>query len=85
MTDTKSAPTETKPTPTKAADPAPAKEAVPKNEPAPPPPKKSKQEEAHAKFTRLAKSLPNDTPDEFVMYGYGGVKITAKDMRDLFL
>ena len=68
-----------------AADPAPAKEAVPKNEPAPPPPKKSKQEEAHAKFTRLAKSLPNDTPDEFVMYGYGGVKITAKDMRDLFL
>lgn len=33
------------------------------------------------KIRVIAKSLPADTPDEHVMFGYGGIKVTVADLK----
>ena len=39
---------------------------------------------AKEKIYNLVRSYPKDTQDEWVVFGYGGVRITIGDLRDLF-
>jgi hypothetical protein len=39
---------------------------------------------AKEKIYNLIRSYPKDTQDEWVVFGYGGVRVTIGDLRDLF-
>jgi hypothetical protein len=39
---------------------------------------------AKEKIYNLVRSYPKDTQDEWVVFGYGGVRITLGDLKDLF-
>ena len=39
---------------------------------------------AKEKVFGLVKSYPKDTPDDWVVFGYGGVRISLGDLKDLF-
>ena len=39
---------------------------------------------AKAKIYNLVRSYPKDTPDEWTVFGYGGVRVTLGDLKDLF-
>lgn len=42
------------------------------------------QRTARAKIARLLKAYPRDAPPEFILFGYGGVKVTLGEMKDAF-
>jgi len=39
---------------------------------------------AKDKLVALIKSYPKDTSDEWVVFGYGGVRISLGDLKDVF-
>ena len=39
---------------------------------------------AKEKIYNLVRSYPKDTSDDWVVFGYGGTRITLGDMKDLF-
>ena len=39
---------------------------------------------AKEKIYNLVRSYPKDTSDEWVVFGYGGVRISLGDFKDLF-
>jgi hypothetical protein len=39
---------------------------------------------AKEKIYNMVRSYPKDTHDEWVVFGYGGVKISLGDLKDLF-
>lgn len=46
--------------------------------------KYQKAKEAYDKLAALIHNYPDDTPDEHVLFGYGGVIVRFGDMRALF-
>lgn len=39
---------------------------------------------SRAKITKLLRGYPRDAPNEFVVFGYGGVKVNLGEMKDAF-
>ena len=39
---------------------------------------------AKAKITKLLRGYPRDAPNEFIVFGYGGVKVNLGEMKDAF-
>jgi len=44
----------------------------------------SRKRLAKEKIYNLVRSYPRDTPDDWVVFGYGGVKVNLGDLKDLF-
>ena len=39
---------------------------------------------AKTKITKLLRGYPRDAPNEFIVFGYGGVKVNLGEMKDAF-
>jgi hypothetical protein len=44
----------------------------------------TRKKAAKEKIYNLIRSYPKDTPDEWVVFGYGGTRVNLGDLKDLF-